>query len=88
MTKIKNLSVADCKAVENRIFNDSIDMDYKIFEKVSNLIEALKKHKISDWKVKDNQHKLIHEIDFLITSKYEHMTALEVLENLKKEIEN
>ena len=87
MTKVK-LSTANIVAVEDKVFSDSIDMDYRIFEKVSDLIEALKKHKISDWKVKDNQHKLIHEIDFLITSKYEHMTALEVLENLKKEIEN
>ena len=83
MTKVKKLSTANIKAVENKVFTDSIDMDYKIFEKVSDLIQALKKNKISDWKVKDNQHKLIHEIDFLITSKYEHMTALEVLENLK-----
>ena len=84
MTKIKKLTTANIKAVEDKVFSDSIDMDYKIFEKVSDLITALKKHKISDWKVKDNQHKIIHEIDYLITSKYEHMTALEVLENLKE----
>ena len=86
MTKVK-LTTANIKAVEDKVFSDSTDMDYKIFEKVSDLIEALKKNKISDWKVKDNQHKLIHEIDFLITSKYEHMTALEVLDNLQKEME-
>ena len=86
MNKVKKLTAADCHSVVDRIFSDSIDMDYKIFEKVSDLIEALKKNKISDWKVKDNQHKLIHEIDFLITSKYEHMTALEVLDNLQKDL--
>jgi hypothetical protein len=70
--------------MSNRIFSDSIDLDYKIFEKVSDLIEVLKKHKVSNWKTKDNQHKLIHEVDFLITSKYAHMTALDVVEEIEK----
>ena len=70
--------------MSNRIFMDSIDLDYKIFEKVSDLIDALKKHKVSNWKTKDNQHKLIHEVDFLLTSKYAHMTALDVVEEIEK----
>ena len=46
MTKTKKESMSD------RILSDSIDLDYKILHKATQLVEALKKHKISNWKTK------------------------------------
>ena len=42
MTKTKKESMS------NRILLDSIDLDFKILDKAAQLVEALKKHKISN----------------------------------------
>ena len=78
MTKTKKESMS------NRILLDSIDLDYKILHKATQLVEALKKHKISDWKTKNNESTLIVELDILLDDKYEHIAALEVVEALEK----
>lgn len=70
--------------MSNRILLDSIDLDYKILHKATQLVEALKKHKISDWKTKNNESTLIVELDILLDDKYEHIAALEVVEALEK----
>ena len=48
------------------------------------LVEALKKHKISSWKTKNNESTLIIELDILLDEKYEHIAALNVVEELEK----
>ena len=78
MTKTKKESMSD------KIWEKSIDLDYKILDKATQLIEALKKHKIADWKTKDNESTLIIELDLLLDSKYQHLAALEVVEELEK----
>tara|TARA_R110002012_G_scaffold49353_1_gene127665 strand:- start:1408 stop:1659 length:252 start_codon:yes stop_codon:yes gene_type:complete len=78
MTKTKKESMS------NRIFLESVDLDYKILDKATQLIEALKKHKISSWKTKNNEHALIIELDILLDEKYEHIAALNVVEELEK----
>tara|TARA_R110002110_G_scaffold92930_1_gene242293 strand:+ start:233 stop:484 length:252 start_codon:yes stop_codon:yes gene_type:complete len=78
MTKTKKESMSD------RILSDSIDLDFKILDKSTQLVEALKKHKISSWKTKDNESTLIIELDILLDDKYQHLAALEVVEELEK----
>ena len=78
MTKTKKESMSD------RIFSDSIDLDYKILDKAIQLVEALKKHKISSWKTKNNESTLIIELDILLEDKYQTIAALEVVEALEK----
>ncbi len=70
--------------MSDRILSDSIDLDYKILHKATQLVEALKKHKISNWKTKNNESTLIIELDILLDEKYEHLAALEVVEALEK----
>ena len=70
--------------MSNRIFEKSVDLDYKILDKATQLVEALKKHKIADWKTKDNESTLIIELDILLDDKYQHLAALEVVEELEK----
>tara|TARA_R110000824_G_scaffold277381_1_gene465603 strand:+ start:381 stop:632 length:252 start_codon:yes stop_codon:yes gene_type:complete len=78
MTKTKKESISD------RIFLESVDLDYKILDKAAQLVEALKKHKISNWKTKNNESTLIIELDILLDDKYQHLAALEVVEELEK----
>ena len=78
MTKTKKESISD------RIFLESVDLDYKILDKAAQLVEALKKHKISSWKTKNNESTLIIELDILLDDKYQHLAALEVVEELEK----
>ena len=78
MTKTKKESMSD------RIFEKSIDLDYKILDKATQLVEALKKHKIADWKTKDNESTLIIELDILLDDKYQTIAALNVVEALEK----
>ena len=78
MTKTKKESMS------NRIFEKSIDLDFKILDKAAQLVEALKKHKISSWKTKNNESTLIIELDLLLDDKYQHLAALEVVEELEK----
>ena len=74
--------------MSNRIFFESVELDYKIQDKAAQLVEALKKHKISNWKTKNNESTLIIELDILLDDKYQHLAALEVVEELeKKELE-
>lgn len=70
--------------MSDRIFSDSIVLDYKIQDKAAQLVKALKKHKISNWKTKNNEHALIIELDILLDDKYQHLAALEVVEELEK----
>ena len=70
--------------MSNRILLDSIDLDFKILDKAAQLVEALKKHKISSWKTKNNESTLIIELDILLDEKYEHIAALNVVEELEK----
>ena len=82
MTKTKKESMYD------KIFYESMDLDFKILDKAAQLVEALKKHKISSWKTKNNESTLIIELDLLLDEKYQHFAALEVVEALeKKELE-
>ena len=82
MTKTKKESMYD------KIFYESVELDFKIQDKAAQLVKALKKHKISNWKTKNNEHALIIELDILLDDKYQHLAALEVVEELeKKEVE-
>ena len=78
MTKTKKESMYD------KIFYESMDLDFKIQDKAAQLVEALKKHKISSWKTKNNESTLIIELDLLLDDKYQHLVALEVVEELEK----
>jgi len=78
MTKTKKESMSD------RIFEKSIELDFKILDKAAQLVEALKKHKISSWKTKNNESTLIIELDLLLDEKYQHFAALEVVEEIEK----
>ena len=76
------------ESMTDKIFSESVELDYKILDKAAQLVEALKKHKISNWKTKNNEHALIIELDILLDDKYQHLAALEVVEELeKKEVE-
>ena len=72
------------ETMSDKIFKDSIELDYQIFEKTMDLIIALKKHKISNWKTKNNEHALIIEVDQLLTAKHEHNIAWEIVEEIEK----
>tara|TARA_R110000751_G_scaffold36449_3_gene88898 strand:- start:347 stop:592 length:246 start_codon:yes stop_codon:yes gene_type:complete len=78
MTKVKPESMS------SKIWTESIDLDYRILSKATDLVAELKKHSISNWKVKNNKHKLIHELDFMLESKYELLAALTVVEKIEE----
>jgi hypothetical protein len=56
-----------------------------IFEKMYDLIEELKKDKISDWKSKNSQHKLIHELDWALFRRMELISAWTITEEFEVE---
>ena len=70
--------------MSSKIWTESIDLDYRILSKATDLVAELKKHSISNWKVKNNKHKLIHELDFMLESKYELLAALTVVEKIEE----
>ena len=70
--------------LSEEIFNQQLDQEFEIFDKLFNLLEALKKDKISDWKVKGNQHKQIHELDFALSRRNELLCAFSIVDDIEK----
>jgi hypothetical protein len=71
------------KTISDKIFEEQMNQEEQIFDKVYDLIKALKEDKISNWKVKGNQHKLIHELDNLLFQRHESMCAHSVVDRLE-----
>ena len=78
------MTKAKPESMSSKIWTESIDLDYRILSKATDLVAELKKHSISNWKVKNNKHKLIHELDFMLESKYELLAALTVVEKIEE----
>ena len=69
--------------VSQKIFDHQLNYDDEIFEKIYDLIQILKKDKISEWKTKNNQHKLIHELDHALYRRHELISAWMIAEEFE-----
>ena len=72
------------ESMSSKIWDQSIEVDYEILSKATDLVAELKKHSVSNWKVKNNKHKLIHELDYMLETKYEMLAAIRVVEKIEE----